>query len=82
MADLTLGRAAPTIPVSDVDAAVRFYRDAFGLAVTFENGDPVAYAVLKKDAAEVHLARCSDPAPRDQNVMHLIVSDASEAHRR
>ena len=82
MARLTLGRAAPTIPVSDVEAAVRFYRDAFGLEVTFENGDPVSYVVMKKDAAEVHLARCSDPAPRAQNVMHLIVSDAEAAHRR
>ncbi|MEQ8458674.1 MAG: VOC family protein [Sandaracinaceae bacterium] len=74
MADVVLGRAAPTIPVRDMARARRFYEEAFGLATTFANGD--GYAVLKKDAAEVHLSRCSDPAPRSQNVMHLIVSDA------
>ena len=75
-----LGRAAPTVPVSDMVAAQRFYTRAFGLEVTFENGDPTSYAVLKKDAAEIHLSVCSDPAPRAQNVMHLIVSDADAAH--
>lgn len=74
-----LGRAAPTIPVRDVRTAAAFYRAAFGLQVSFTNGEPPDYAVLKKDAAEVHLAKCADPAPRRQNVMHLLVSDADAA---
>lgn len=60
--------------------ALRFYTDAFGFEATFQNGEPPVYTVLKKDAAEVHLALCSDPAPRDQNIMHLLVSDAELAH--
>lgn len=74
-----LGRAAPTIPVRDVAAATRFYGVAFGLEVSFTNGEPPSYVVLKKDAAEIHLSQCADPAPRAQNVMHLIVSDARAA---
>jgi len=74
-----LGRAAPVIPVADMVVSLAFYRQGFGLEVTFENGDPVTYAVLKKDAAEVHLSACSDPSPRSQNVMHLLVTDADAA---
>lgn len=77
-----LGRAAPTIPVADMSAAVRFYETAFGLEVSFAQGEPPTYVVLRKDAAEVHLSLCSDPAPRAQNVMHLIVSDAALALER
>jgi len=79
---LQLGRAAVVIPVADMDRAVAFYAAAFGLEVTFENGEPTSYVVLRRDAAELHLSRCSDPSPRAQNVMHLIVSDAAEAARR
>ncbi|MEC7524841.1 MAG: VOC family protein [Myxococcota bacterium] len=79
MADVTLGRAAPTIPVRDMARARRFYTSAFGLEVTFSQAD--LYVVMKKDAAEVHLSVCSDPAPRSQNVMHLIVSDAMAVER-
>ncbi len=77
-----LGRTAPTLPVADVGASCRFYEAALGLEVTFTFEEPATYAVLKKDAAEVHLSRCSDPAPRANPVFHLIVADADWAHGR
>ena len=82
MSELRLGRAAPTLPVEDVERAARFYAASLGFELTFETGAPISYAVLKKDDAEVHLSRCSDPSPRAQSVMHLLVSDADAALAR
>jgi predicted enzyme related to lactoylglutathione lyase len=82
MTRLRLGRVAPTIPVRDVEAASKFYEAALGCLVTFEIGTPINYAVLKKDDAEIHLARSADPAPRTQNIMHLLVNDADAAYAR
>jgi lactoylglutathione lyase len=43
-----LGRAAPTMAVSDIQASYRFYRfyqALFGLEKTFENGSPVGFMI-------------------------------------
>ena len=57
MADSTLhgpgaafGRIAAAIPVSDISLALGFYRDILGMSVTFTNGDPVGFVILKRDA--------------------------------
>jgi catechol 2,3-dioxygenase-like lactoylglutathione lyase family enzyme len=77
---LTLGRAAPTIPVRDIDAALRFYEDVLGLKKVFENGDPVGFVILEKDRAEIHLTRVKDHHAGAHNVMHMMVSDARALH--
>ena len=73
---LTFGRAAPTIPVSDIDRALGFYRDVLGMTITFTNGDPVGFAILERDDAEIHLTRVRDHHGGSWNVVHLLVSDA------
>ena len=70
------GRAAPTIPVKDIDRAVAFYTSKLGMRKTFENGSPVGFVILLKDKTEIHLTRCPNHTPQTYNVMHLIVSDA------
>lgn len=40
------GRVAPTVPVTDIDHALRFYRDVLGFVVAFTNGNPVSFAVM------------------------------------
>ncbi len=47
------GRVAPTIPVTDIDHALRFYRDVLGFDVEFTNGDPVSFAVIKQGEAAI-----------------------------
>ncbi|WP_294214462.1 VOC family protein [uncultured Sphingomonas sp.] len=79
---VTFGRAAPTICVRDMQAALRFYGGVLGFATVFENGDPLGFAVLKKDAAEVHLTRKADHVASTANVMHLFVDDADALYRR
>lgn len=82
-AEVRLGRAAPMLFVRDVARAVRFYGDVFGLQKTFENGDPVAFVIMKRDGAEVHLTLVPDHAGAAENVMHLLVDDGvDELYRR
>ena len=76
------GRTAPGIPVRDIQAALRFYRDALGMAVTFTNGDPVGFVILERDAAEVHLTLAPRHTAGMHNVAHLMVSDATALHDR
>jgi len=71
------GRMAPTVPVSDIGKAVDFYCSVFGFAKTFENGDPVGFAILKKDRAELHLTLERGHEGGTLNVAHLIVDDAA-----
>lgn len=74
---VAFGRLAPTVVVADIGRAVEFYRDVLGMVPVFENGDPVSFAIVERDQAELHLAL--DPAhePREENVAHLLVSDAA-----
>src|SRR6476646_11208514 len=81
--DVRLGRAAPMIPVADIERAVAFYTAAFDFAKTFENGDPVEFVILERDAAEVHLTLVRDHVGKTFNVLHLMVTaGVDELYRR
>ena len=49
--DTEFGRIAATITVSDMPRALAFYVEVLGMTKTFENGNPVGFVILKKDAA-------------------------------
>ena len=71
------GRVAPTVSVRDIDQALAFYADVLGFTKVFENGSPVGFVILEKDAAELHLSLDRDHRATTQNVAHLMVDDAS-----
>ncbi|WDS35990.1 VOC family protein [Pseudoxanthomonas sp.] len=77
---LRFGRIAPTLPVTDIDRALAFYVDVLGFTKTFENGTPVGFVILKKDAAELHLSLHPAHKPSTQNLAHLLVDDATALH--
>jgi predicted enzyme related to lactoylglutathione lyase len=79
---LAYGRIATTLAVRDMGRALRFYTDVLGLQKTFENGDPVGFVILKRDAAELHLSLAPGHVASDHNVAHLLVSDAKALHDR
>ena len=54
---VTFGRAAPTICVRDMQAALRFYGGVLGFATDFQNGDPVGFAVYAAVSVAVRLRR-------------------------
>jgi catechol 2,3-dioxygenase-like lactoylglutathione lyase family enzyme len=72
----TFGRIAAAVAVRDLPRALAFYGGVLGMHVTFENGDPVGFAILRRDAAELHLTVARDHRPGTHNVAHLMVADA------
>jgi catechol 2,3-dioxygenase-like lactoylglutathione lyase family enzyme len=79
---IRFGRAAPGIGVSDMARAVNFYVDVLGFAVRFQNGDPVMFTLLERDAAELHLLFAAGHRGPAFNVAHLIVENVDALHAR
>jgi catechol 2,3-dioxygenase-like lactoylglutathione lyase family enzyme len=77
---VTFGRAAPGVFVRDVARARAFYCGVLGFETAFENGDPVGFVILRKDAAELHLSLVKDHRPSTANVAHLLVDDVDALH--
>jgi catechol 2,3-dioxygenase-like lactoylglutathione lyase family enzyme len=75
VANITFGRVAPTICVRDIQAGCEFYTRVLGFTKVFENGSPVGFMVLIKDAAEIHLSQKPDHRASTVTVMHLFVND-------
>jgi predicted enzyme related to lactoylglutathione lyase len=75
-----LGRIAATLTVTDMPRALAFYLDALGMTKTFENGEPVRFAIVARDAAEIHLQLGEEHRASDHNVAHLLVEDATVLH--
>jgi len=74
------GRIAAAVPVSDISRALGFYQDILGMSVTFTNGDPVGFVILKRDAAELHLTLVKGHKGGGHNAAHLLVADATGLH--
>lgn len=74
------GRIAAMLPVHDMNRARRFYVDTLGFTPTFENGDPVGFAILERDDAELHLTLQPGHTPAPFNVAHMLVGDADALH--
>jgi uncharacterized protein YjbI with pentapeptide repeats len=72
---ITFGRLAAGISVGDIARACAFYCDVLGFRKSFENGDPVGFVILKKDAAELHLNLAKNARPSTVNAAHLLVDD-------
>ena len=77
---LTFGRIAATLPVQDIGRAQNFYCGLLGFAKRFENGDPVGFMILQRDAAEIHLTLQRGHRPAKFPVAHMIVDDADALH--
>lgn len=74
------GRTAPGIPVTDMGKSLDFFTKILGMTKTFENGNPVGFAILEKDKAEIHLTLSKNHVASDRNLVHLMVSDATQFH--
>lgn len=74
---LKLRRIAATIPVTDIDRSVKFYRTHLGMRVHFTNGRPVGFVILRNGEAELHLTAVKAHQAATHNVAHLLVADAS-----
>ena len=77
---VAFGRIAAAIPVSDIARARDFYCGILGMSVTFTNGDPVGFVILRRDAAELHLTLVKGHKGSSHNAAHLMVADAVSLH--
>lgn len=75
--DIVFGRMAPGISVRNIEAAFAFYSQVLGFKKVFENGTPVGFMVLKKDAAELHISQKRDHQASVVNVAHMFVDDVA-----
>jgi catechol 2,3-dioxygenase-like lactoylglutathione lyase family enzyme len=76
----TFGRVAPSIPVTDMSRALRFYCDLLGFTVTFTNGNPVSFAVIKQGGAQLHLS--VQPTKAGLFHAHMMVDDLDSLYER
>ena len=70
------GRTAPGVPVTDMNRSLKFYTEILGMEKIFTNGNPVGFAILMKESAEIHLTLLKDHKATDRNVVHLMVDNA------
>ena len=63
-----LSRTIPSLPVRDVVASVQFYSTRFGFKATHQD---VAFAVVERDEARLHLCRADDDEWRARSVDDL-----------
>ncbi|MEW5423525.1 bleomycin resistance protein [Amorphus sp. 3PC139-8] len=77
---IRFGRIAATVPVSDMARALAFYVDVLGFQKVFENGSPVGFVILRRDAAELHLTLHRDHKGGPFNVAHMMVEDVDALH--
>ena len=68
------------LPVADMARACDFYIGALGFRKTFENGNPIGFMILKRDAAELHLTLQPGHKAADFNVAHMMVEDIDAVH--
>ena len=74
------GRIAVMLPVKDMARAHDFYTRVLGFKKVFENGNPVGFMILKRDAGELHLTLQPAHEAANFNVAHLMVDDADALH--
>ena len=79
-ANLAFGRIAAQVCVADLQRALGFYVGVLGFDIVFQNGDPVAFVILEKQGAELHLQWDPQHRASTQNVAHMLVSDAAALH--
>lgn len=76
------GRIAAVLPVKDIQLAKAFYVGGLHFEVVFENGDPVGFVILKREAAELHLTLQPQHKAATFPIAHLRVDDASALFAR
>ena len=79
-AGLAFGRIAAQVCVADLPRALAFYTGVLGFENVFQNGDPVAFVILEKQGAELHLQLDPQHRATTRNVAHLMVNDAAALH--
>lgn len=72
---------AVQFPVSDIDHAIKWYTEKLGFSCTFKWGDPVDYAVLKRDeAVSIHLTNEGENKAIEHRTIYIFCFDVDSFH--
>ncbi len=77
---IRFGRIAAMLPVKDMQRARDFYCGVLGFDITFENGSPVGFMILRRDDAELHLTLQKNHRAVPFNIAHMMVGDVDAMH--
>ena len=84
MSDKNFSHAATVFPVEDVRKTAEYYRDLLGFEITFEWGDPVTYAVMKRgEGVSVHIVQKDDDGFEPSSVhtaLYVFVHDVDAVY--
>ena len=64
-----LGMVSPQFIVPDVIAAAEYYRDVLGFRILSYFRDPPVFAIVARDAVEIHFGKADPGAPPSPNVL-------------
>ena len=75
--------SAAIFPVSDLSRSIKFYTDKLGFEKTFEWGEPVYYAVVKKGGVGIHLTKRSDGGlpSKYHRALYIFVNDIDSVYK-
>jgi len=75
-----LSHAATVLAVNDVDASISFYQNMLGFTLTFSQGTPTDYAVLRRDeTVHIHLTKKAENMPMGNHAsMYIFVYDVDK----
>lgn len=83
MADTNnFSHSAVIFPVSDLQKSIDFYTDKLGFEKTFEWGEPVYYAVVKRGGVGIHLTKRSDGIrpSKYHRALYVFVNDIDKVY--
>lgn len=76
--------SATIFPVSDLGKSIEFYLDKLGFEKTFEWGEPMYYAVVKKGGVGIHLTKRSDGGrpSKYHRALYIFVNNIEKVYKQ
>ena len=75
-----LRTVSPILPVADVAASIRFYREVLGFRIGWTWGDPPTVASVCRDQVELMLERTGEGRPASTAKVYLTTSGVQPFH--
>ncbi|PTX43510.1 putative enzyme related to lactoylglutathione lyase [Christiangramia gaetbulicola] len=76
--------SAAILPVSDLPKSIDFYTKKLGFEKTFEWGEPMYYAVVRKGGVGIHLTKRSDGGKpsRYHRALYIFVNNIDDVYKQ
>jgi len=79
----SFSHSAVIFPVSNLENSIEFYTKKLGFEKTFEWGEPMYYAVVKKGGVGIHLTKRSDGGrpSKYHRALYIFVNDIDKVNK-